>query len=349
MSDKQVVFISHLSEEKPVALELKALLDDHLGDAVQVYVSSDDVSIRVGERWLESISRNLKSCVAAIILCSPTAITRHWIHFEAGAVWIRDILVMPVCFGGVTARSLPDPLRQLQAVDASNVRDVAKLVRAVADAVKTPLKRVRGEKFVKAVKLFESGAVAGPAQPKFYQVSADIQNELPQLIRSSRKSLVMCGIHFNISLGNRFADYLSAVCAGVSLTISAVRPESNAIEAIADFSGEDPACLRSECGLTYAFFDRFKRSYAEKRASAGAGLGRLILQLADRPPVARAYLFDHRDPRGQLLYTPYLRLRESTECPTLQFHSGHPVFAAFVESSMHQSDHSSVYFDSQSA
>ena len=337
MDRRPVVFISHLGEEKEVALALKTLLQDHLGARAQIFVSSDDVSIEVGEKWLDSVSRHLKSCVVEIILCSPAAMDRHWIHFEAGAGWIRDILVMPVCFAGMTARNLPDPLRQLQAVDAGNPKDVSKLIRAVARAVKVTIAKTKCKKFVKLIEEIDARRASGPVFPKIYQVSADIQADLPELIRTTKKSLVMSGIHFNISLGNRFTDYANALGSGIALTICALRPESAAVDYLAEYSG-----YPAECQLTLTFFDRLKRAHQAKPGGKGSP-GTLSLKLSDRAPVGRAYLFDHPLPTGQLLYTPYLRLRDSTDCPTLLFHKNQAVFSAFVESTLHHIDGATDY------
>jgi hypothetical protein len=115
-------FISHISEDARVAARLKsAITRDFLG-LVDVFVSSDTESIAAGEDWLTSIDDALRQCTVFMIICSPASITRPWINFEAGAAWMRNIPLIPMCYGGLAPRDLPMPLsiRQGLSIDSAD-------------------------------------------------------------------------------------------------------------------------------------------------------------------------------------------------------------------------------------
>lgn len=106
---KPLVFISHITTEKEIAIALKGLVEQAFLGMVDVFVSSDPNSIAMGGRWLNDITYGLKTCVIEIVLAGPSSVTRPWINFEAGAGWVRDIPVIPLCHSGMTPSVLPAP------------------------------------------------------------------------------------------------------------------------------------------------------------------------------------------------------------------------------------------------
>jgi hypothetical protein len=138
--DKKIVFISHITEEKELAVKTKELIETSFLGMIEVFVSSDEHSIALGQKWLDNITQSLKSCVIGIILCSPKSITRPWINFEAGAGWIREIPVIPFCHSGMTPSKLPMPLNLLQAATANEISSLKLLFPVLAQALgsKTP-------------------------------------------------------------------------------------------------------------------------------------------------------------------------------------------------------------------
>ena len=120
------IFISHITEEAGVAARLKLrMADDFLGQ-LKVFLSSDTESIAAGDDWFSSVGEALRNSSIFIVLCSPISITRPWVNFEAGAAWMREIPVIPVCYGGLRLRDLPMPLasRQKVELDAQGLRRV---------------------------------------------------------------------------------------------------------------------------------------------------------------------------------------------------------------------------------
>jgi hypothetical protein len=153
--DKKIVFISHITEEKELAVKTKELIEESFLGMIEVFVSSDEHSISLGQKWLDNITESLKSCAVEIILCSPKSIKRPWINFEAGAGWIRDIPVIPFCHSGMKPSLLPMPLNLLQAANANEISSLKLLFPVLAHALGSKAPNVDFSTFVDSVKEFE--------------------------------------------------------------------------------------------------------------------------------------------------------------------------------------------------
>ncbi len=153
---KSLVFISHITEEKEIAVAFKELIENSFLGMLEVFVSSDEDSIHMGQRWLDRISGGLKSCSVEIVLCSPKSITRPWINFEAGAGWVRDIPVIPLCHSGITPSQLPMPLNLLQAATANEIPSLKLILPVLAQAIDAKTPSIDFTEFVSKVKEFEA-------------------------------------------------------------------------------------------------------------------------------------------------------------------------------------------------
>ncbi|GAB3445327.1 toll/interleukin-1 receptor domain-containing protein [Massilia solisilvae] len=141
----KLVFLSHIHEEKDLALLLKVALEDEFGGFVDVFQSSDGVSIPAGANFLKRVENGLADCVAAIYLISPQSVKRNWINFELGAVWIRSVLstragdgeipALPICHSGSTPGSLPAPLNNLNGILATEASQLEAAFRSIQSAV----------------------------------------------------------------------------------------------------------------------------------------------------------------------------------------------------------------------
>jgi hypothetical protein len=106
MSKEKPIIISHITEERAVAHQLKELLNRLFLGMLNVLVSSHEESIQLGDKWLTTIELSIKSCEMIIVLSSPLSVTRPWINFEAGAGWVKNIPVIPLCHSGLTPSQL---------------------------------------------------------------------------------------------------------------------------------------------------------------------------------------------------------------------------------------------------
>lgn len=153
--DKPRVFISHISDEAELAeIFKKHLLRDFLG-LVDVFVSSDEVSIESGTNWLTAVESALKTAKVALILCSSASVRRPWINFEAGAGWLRGLPILPVCHTGLRPSELPMPLTVLQAIEANKQSGIERLYRLIAKTIGSDKPSTDLTTFVAEVAAFE--------------------------------------------------------------------------------------------------------------------------------------------------------------------------------------------------
>ncbi len=153
--NKPSIFISHITEEKEISIALKELIETKFLKTVEVFVSSHEDSIRLGDDWLSNIKTSLKDCKLSIIICSPISIVRPWVNFEAGAGWIKDIPVIPFCHSGLTPSKLPFPLNSFQGGELNNQHDLIKLFKRIADILKIACPTIGNSDFLNAVSTFE--------------------------------------------------------------------------------------------------------------------------------------------------------------------------------------------------
>ncbi len=141
----KMIFLSHIHEERALAVLVKQALEDEFSGFVDVFVSSDGTSIPAGSNFLKRIEDGLADCVGAIYLISPASVKRNWINFELGAVWIRnamsirsgaaEIPALPVCHSGATPGGLPAPLNNLNGITANQAAQLEFAFRSLQAAV----------------------------------------------------------------------------------------------------------------------------------------------------------------------------------------------------------------------
>jgi len=133
---RKKVFISHVSTETDVAQYLKQRLDRDFLGLLDIFVSSDRQTIAAGAKWLEEVEKALKSADLQIVLCSKESVGRPWVNFEAGAVWLRGIPVIPVCHSGLKLTDLPIPLSMLEGIEGGKPEGLKQLYEALAAKLK---------------------------------------------------------------------------------------------------------------------------------------------------------------------------------------------------------------------
>ncbi len=125
MSDaKSGVFISHIGEEKPVALALREHLQLVFGTAFPVFVSSHPRAIGGGRPWFDYIIENLRTRRVVLVLVSQESRKREWINFEAGFGNGAGARVIPVMIKNVSPVKLPFPLAGFQARSLDALEDI---------------------------------------------------------------------------------------------------------------------------------------------------------------------------------------------------------------------------------
>jgi hypothetical protein len=122
------IFISHIHEDERAAKAISSFLSDKLNgsitdrlkgrtthkSSIRIFLSEDQFQIRLGDDWLEKISSALISAKVVIALFSKEALTRSWVHFEAGGAWFLEKKLIPVCLGDIHPETLPRPYSNKQ-------------------------------------------------------------------------------------------------------------------------------------------------------------------------------------------------------------------------------------------
>lgn len=181
--EKELVFISHITEESELAIEIKEVIKTAFLGMIDVFVSSDGESIELGELWLNKIRENLKKCSVEIILCSNESIKRPWINFEAGAGWIKDIPVIPICHSGMTKENLPTPINSLQSIEIANLE---KILPILAKALNCQVPQINLDIFKENISKFENKHKEDAELSKFWRNI----NECFQKINNFHKEII---------------------------------------------------------------------------------------------------------------------------------------------------------------
>jgi len=154
------VFLSHITVESTMADALrKHLTRDFIG-LVDVFESSDRLSIPAGTKWLSEVTQALQRADLHLILCSKEATLRPWIQFEAGAAHLRGIPIIPLCHGGLTCAQLPVPLSEYEGIQLSEIEGLTALYRTIADALGSSMPEINFEAFAKEIASLEAEYVS---------------------------------------------------------------------------------------------------------------------------------------------------------------------------------------------
>lgn len=164
----QTIFVSHISEEAPLALILKRNVGKHFLGIIDVFVSSDAASVAVGDNWLKSIEAALDRATILVVLCSHVSIKRPWVNFEAGAAWTKRIPIIPLCHSGLVPGDLPMPLAVLQGVTAAEPDTIGKLYTRIASSAGINTPEIDTTSVVREIVKFEN----------------EYKNTIPELVRS---------------------------------------------------------------------------------------------------------------------------------------------------------------------
>lgn len=118
--EKPTIFFSHSSRDKQSLGLLKELFVKKTSNSIDVFLSSDGQSIKVGTNWVHRIEEGLKRSSMMVIFITPASIKSDWIYFEAGYSYARDKQVIPIGFLGVDIGTTPPPLSLLQGFNVTS-------------------------------------------------------------------------------------------------------------------------------------------------------------------------------------------------------------------------------------
>jgi TIR domain len=111
------LFVSFVHEDEKVASAVQGLLQTELNLGKEVFLSSDKSLIYAGDLWLEKIKVGLSAAEIVILMLSQRSVARPWVNFEAGAAWLADKKLIPVCYGNLSKDALRHPYSAIQALN----------------------------------------------------------------------------------------------------------------------------------------------------------------------------------------------------------------------------------------
>lgn len=112
--EKPIIFFSHSSRDKTALKLLKGRFVELTGGTIDVFLSSDGQSIRLGSNWVASVEAALNAAKIMFVFVSPDSLHSPWLYFEAGHAYSKKIAVIPVGVFGVDIGQLPPPMNLLQ-------------------------------------------------------------------------------------------------------------------------------------------------------------------------------------------------------------------------------------------
>ena len=111
------IFVSFVHEDEKLASAVQDLLQTELDLSEEVFLSSDKSQVYAGDLWLQKIKEALSSAEIVILMLSKRSVARPWVNFEAGAAWLADKTLIPVCYGNLSKSVLPHPYSGIQALN----------------------------------------------------------------------------------------------------------------------------------------------------------------------------------------------------------------------------------------
>jgi hypothetical protein len=111
---KPIVFFSHSTSDGEALRRLKERFVTLTSGSVDVFLSSDGQSIRLGKNWVASVEQALKKAKVMFTFVTPNSIGSPWLYFESGVAYGNGTDVVPVGLFGVDVGDLHPPLSLLQ-------------------------------------------------------------------------------------------------------------------------------------------------------------------------------------------------------------------------------------------
>lgn len=131
---KPVVFFSHSSRDKVALKVLKERFVELTGRTIDVFLSSDGQSIRLGSNWVSSIETALNDATLMFAFVSPQSLNTPWLYFETGHAYGKAKDVVPVGLFGVDIGKLSPPMNLLQGFNLVDAESMNNLIAKVNEA-----------------------------------------------------------------------------------------------------------------------------------------------------------------------------------------------------------------------
>ncbi|MDP2683195.1 MAG: toll/interleukin-1 receptor domain-containing protein [Deltaproteobacteria bacterium] len=131
---KETIFFSHSSYDEKLLKKLREFILLKTGNAIEVFMSIDGQSIPLGRNWVHKIEEALNNSKLMIVFISPHSLNSHWIYFEAGFSYCKEVRVVPVGVLGVDLEQIPPPLSLLQGFNIKDARGLNNIIALINEA-----------------------------------------------------------------------------------------------------------------------------------------------------------------------------------------------------------------------
>ncbi len=129
---ERVVFVSHVADDKDLAIALKRSLEAYLGPGVEVFVSSHPESIRAGKDAKNRIQEMLRRAGVCVTIVTPRAIKSRWPYYESAFIEARERPVFPCRARGAGWAEIGPPLNWPQGLHLANVDELRTLHKEIS-------------------------------------------------------------------------------------------------------------------------------------------------------------------------------------------------------------------------
>jgi hypothetical protein len=125
---KPVVFFSHSSRDKAALVKLRDCFVEKTGSSIDVFLSSDGQSIRLGKNWVHAVEAALRNAKLMFVFLTPESVRSQWVLFEVGCAYGRNLQVIPVGMWGVDVGAVGAPLNLLQGFNVTSPESLSNII-----------------------------------------------------------------------------------------------------------------------------------------------------------------------------------------------------------------------------
>lgn len=138
--ERILCFISHSSQDKPIAEALADLLRNALSiEPSNIRCTSVlAYSLPFGVDAPETLRAEVLAAKVLIGLITTSSVESHWVLFELGARWGQGKILFSMLAGGADTSILPEPIRNVHAINASDPGSIAKFIGELAERLTLP-------------------------------------------------------------------------------------------------------------------------------------------------------------------------------------------------------------------
>jgi hypothetical protein len=125
---KPIVFFSHSAKDAEPLRRLKDRFQELTSETLEVFLSSDGQSIRLGKNWIARVEAALTDAKLMFVFLTPNSVGSSWVYFEAGHAYSKGIDIVPVGLFGVDVGKIPPPLSFLQGFNVTSHESLNNLI-----------------------------------------------------------------------------------------------------------------------------------------------------------------------------------------------------------------------------